>query len=450
MFIPGDRLWVRKEPSTVWWPAKVLSEDELNEMQQPIPAGSDYGVLYYAGTTTEASLDFMNHSDGPDVVVPFETSSEKAVTVDTDLQAAIASASEDLLANPIKGTLTTTRGAAAGEASQHSTAPKRRAVEDRRTGRPTRARNVQQEVQAGMHETSNNKSGGDRWGRFLEDEVYLDIATQLRAATAAKDFAAARRQLIRLDRAAVTLEQLYSTRIGVAVGDILGCAELQGLWPLARAFCSWWAQQLPQETRDAIQYVQDVARREQEAVTSASSALASGNDVVAAAAAAPPAPPSGQSLREKIISAFEVEGDVIAQLRAASSSFSVAQVVETLFTELPNLDHRRSLLLQLQKPGHHNLRQQMLRREITGAAFLRFSPTDLLTDTERAAEQQKVEARLKAIDEASKPAVVTEMFTCKSCKTNRCSFHEQQTRGADEPTTKFITCLNCGATWTEE
>ena len=94
--------------------------------------------------------------------------------------------------------------------------------------------------------------------------------------------AAARRQLIRLDRASVTLEQLYSTRIGVAVGDVLGCAELQGLWPLARAFCSWWAQQLPQETRDAIQYVQDVARREQDQTsTAAVVATSSAPDVAA-------------------------------------------------------------------------------------------------------------------------------------------------------------------------
>lgn len=38
----------------------------------------------------------------------------------------------------------------------------------------------------------------------------------------------------------------------------------------------------------------------------------------------------------------------------------------------------------------------------------------------------------------------TDMFTCKKCKSKRCSYYELQTRSADEPATIFITCLDCG------
>ena len=41
----------------------------------------------------------------------------------------------------------------------------------------------------------------------------------------------------------------------------------------------------------------------------------------------------------------------------------------------------------------------------------------------------------------------TTMFICGKCKKNNCSFYELQTRSADEPTTVFISCLECGKKW---
>jgi transcription elongation factor S-II len=41
----------------------------------------------------------------------------------------------------------------------------------------------------------------------------------------------------------------------------------------------------------------------------------------------------------------------------------------------------------------------------------------------------------------------TDMFTCKKCKSKKCTFYEMQTRSADEPATIFITCIDCGKNW---
>ena len=38
----------------------------------------------------------------------------------------------------------------------------------------------------------------------------------------------------------------------------------------------------------------------------------------------------------------------------------------------------------------------------------------------------------------------TDMYTCKNCKSKRCTYYEMQTRSADEPATIFVTCLDCG------
>lgn len=41
----------------------------------------------------------------------------------------------------------------------------------------------------------------------------------------------------------------------------------------------------------------------------------------------------------------------------------------------------------------------------------------------------------------------TDMFTCRRCKSNKCSYYQLQTRSADEPMTTFVTCVNCGNRW---
>lgn len=41
----------------------------------------------------------------------------------------------------------------------------------------------------------------------------------------------------------------------------------------------------------------------------------------------------------------------------------------------------------------------------------------------------------------------TDIFTCRKCRSKRCTYYELQTRSADEPATIFVTCLDCGKNW---
>ena len=41
----------------------------------------------------------------------------------------------------------------------------------------------------------------------------------------------------------------------------------------------------------------------------------------------------------------------------------------------------------------------------------------------------------------------TDIFRCKKCKNNKCTYYQLQTRSADEPMTTFVTCINCGNRW---
>lgn len=38
-------------------------------------------------------------------------------------------------------------------------------------------------------------------------------------------------------------------------------------------------------------------------------------------------------------------------------------------------------------------------------------------------------------------------FTCKKCKSNKCTHYQLQTRSSDEPMTTFVNCQECGHRW---
>ena len=41
----------------------------------------------------------------------------------------------------------------------------------------------------------------------------------------------------------------------------------------------------------------------------------------------------------------------------------------------------------------------------------------------------------------------TDTFTCRKCKSNKCTYYQMQTRSADEPMTTFVTFIECGQRW---
>lgn len=42
---------------------------------------------------------------------------------------------------------------------------------------------------------------------------------------------------------------------------------------------------------------------------------------------------------------------------------------------------------------------------------------------------------------------MTDQYTCSKCKKKKITYYELQTRSADEPSTHFFTCHNCGHRW---
>jgi transcription elongation factor S-II len=70
-------------------------------------------------------------------------------------------------------------------------------------------------------------------------------------------------------------------------------------------------------------------------------------------------------------------------------------------------------------------------------AFLK--PQELYSDNYEKIEKKRQMEEYKKNDVKSSSA-----FKCSKCKESKCSVTQKQTRAGDEPATTFVTCLECG------
>jgi DNA-directed RNA polymerase subunit M/transcription elongation factor TFIIS len=105
------------------------------------------------------------------------------------------------------------------------------------------------------------------------------------------------------------------------------------------------------------------------------------------------------------------------------------------------VDHLRSV--------YHNLTSDIIEQVENGTiksqtvAFMthqEFSPDKwgALIDAKSKRDKNKFEVNIEA---------ATDTFTCRKCRSKRCTYAAVQTRSADEATTLFISCLDCGQRW---
>jgi transcription elongation factor S-II len=107
------------------------------------------------------------------------------------------------------------------------------------------------------------------------------------------------------------------------------------------------------------------------------------------------------------------------------------------------VDKMRSIITNLEKNAE--LRERIVLKKVKAheIAFMTHQQMN-------PAKWQKMLDDKKIRDEnryAPKIEASTDNFTCRKCKSKKCSYYQLQTRSADEPMTTFVTCISCGCRW---
>ncbi|CAG9462956.1 unnamed protein product [Pedinophyceae sp. YPF-701] len=154
------------------------------------------------------------------------------------------------------------------------------------------------------------------------------------------------------------------------------------------------------------------------------------------------------AVRRNMAKVFVADDDVDAA-QAARAATGVENAMQERFGDAQSeYQGKYRSLLQAFK-GNAALRAKVVSGELSGEALMGMSGADLVPEEVRAAQEALRKERLNADIQVEPESATTDMFQCGRCKQRKCTFYEKQTRSADEPTTKFITCKVCGLKWRE-
>ena len=106
------------------------------------------------------------------------------------------------------------------------------------------------------------------------------------------------------------------------------------------------------------------------------------------------------------------------------------------------LNRFRSIYINLKNTTFLN---QIRNKDITGKKLEVLTHYEM--DTERWSELIDKKIKREASKFKTNIQASTDMFTCRKCKSKKCTYYELQTRSADEGMTIFITCITCGHRW---
>jgi len=106
------------------------------------------------------------------------------------------------------------------------------------------------------------------------------------------------------------------------------------------------------------------------------------------------------------------------------------------------IDRLRTVYTNLQNP---DIIEQLQNSSITPQSFASMTHHEMLPDKWNPLIQKKIIRDKTKYDTQIEAA--TDTFTCRKCKSNKCTYYQMQTRSADEPMTTFVSCIDCGARW---
>jgi len=153
-----------------------------------------------------------------------------------------------------------------------------------------------------------------------------------------------------------------------------------------------------------------------------------------------------KNIREKLKAFFEKEKDAINlekgvhnwSLKEATNKKVVKKWDNPFFVQI-YIDHLRSIYI--------NLTNKTLIKMVNDGE-IKSQDIAFMTHQEMCPEKWEELIKAKSIRDKNKfeqnLEAMTDRYTCRKCKSKRCSYYQLQTRSSDEGITTYLTCLDCG------
>jgi DNA-directed RNA polymerase subunit M/transcription elongation factor TFIIS len=399
------RLWEGE-----WYPGKIVEPPE--ELAEECAKNGWVYVCYYHSNDG----DVVDPTDET-ILKPFEESSSHNVTDNPDMQVRIEACRNDSTRTAPQ--LVQEGGAVASE-KRTRPAEKRPVLPTHQYEQPRKVARTESRAAVSAPVANSSFSGAD----------VKAITSNLRKAAETGDIDLARYNLSVLSATNVTLEDMRATKIAQAVTELKRDNRFLPIRAFVQKTLEVLFQKLPKETLDVLEKAAQ-AKRSTAEPTRAVDILAESQATAVSATQ-----PKGSGLLE----------DKVRRIIEPAVQSAVERIVQQLRSvPLADLPITLGVMTSNAEVTSKVLMGAMNANDVSKLTF-----TELLTEKQRSAWEEKKERELKELENAGVGVGdLTEMFECPECRGNKCRFKEQQTRGADEPTTKWIFCQNtdCKHNW---
>ncbi len=155
------------------------------------------------------------------------------------------------------------------------------------------------------------------------------------------------------------------------------------------------------------------------------------------------------NVKNKLVSFFDVEKDALNlekgiynwTVKEATSKKVVKKWDNPYFVQI-YFDHLRSV--------YNNLKNDKLINMVKNGD-IKSHQIAFMTHQEMCPEKWEELIKAKSIRDKNKFEqnfeAATDTFTCRKCRSKKCTYYQMQTRSADEPMTIYVTCLECFTRW---
>lgn len=107
----------------------------------------------------------------------------------------------------------------------------------------------------------------------------------------------------------------------------------------------------------------------------------------------------------------------------------------------------RSLMFNLKDPKNPDFRRRVLLGHVEAEGLVNMTTAEMASDERRQENKKLEEKALFDCERGGALKATTDQFRCGRCGHRKTTYHQMQTRSADEPMTTYVTCVNCNNHW---